>query len=1505
MLRLKWILAVLMITAVFAACDSTSTDISSTYVDKDDLFKLSMTDSLDFGNLDVTGANKTHSQSVTIKNIGKFAVQLNLPEGNDDIQILSADNFDNPLKPGMSYNFQVNYSPKEFGDKSLNIDMSDYILLPKDNSYVVGPGQAPITSADIKKATFVNNDNKLFDGILRINAKYSEKTSPQLAADTGKVIDFGNLGINNSSVKDIMIENIGDGNAIISNIEVVSSNKIFSIVLPKNFKGHFQPGKTEGFQVAVATGDLIGGASGKLIISSNSVDSPYIIELMVQGKKPDIDFGGSGGQNGGGQIGGTDDNGNELGDGEVSGSIDFDTNTIDFGLVSLNKPRLQKIVFKNNNDSLLAVKDTVISGAGLAVNQAKTTCIDTLLYKGDSCDLFIEFTPTIAQVYTGLVQIQSQIDNGDVFSIDFTTKGEGIEPKLETVNELDFSKVNLGEQKSKEIVIKNTGKDILEISDILLDIDSSSLSEEIFSINSSACVKKLKHNEECKLTIQFKPVEYGEIYGNVTITSNDASSIYNIALSGIGTGSSLSTDNEVNLGSSNKIITYNLEVTNTGYDDIIINNTEFAIKKNFEIKNNACSIISADKTCIMQVKFTPPADGSIVTDVLSITFNENDRYNVIFTGSGAQPKAELSNNGEMIDFGRINVSSEGIYSLYIHNIGNAPLYLSEFAIQDMHGHDEYKISENSCTSEIVPDGMCEIKLTVTPTHGGTINDKLSFKSNELVNNIYNINLTAEAIFSDYALNATSLNFGEKYIYPEQTYNKDVNITNTGTEPITIKNATVINGFFNVVNSCSKLNASESCNINVKVTPNKSGEITDTLRIITDVVTAPIKEVPLRIKGLDRVFDIDSKLLDFGNLTIGSESLSKSLTVTNTGNTSLEIFKITPTVPFSIVNNTCITSLKPDGTCNIAVNVTPINAGAANGTLTIESNALRESTKIVDLQVNGQLESELSINVTELDFGEKYIYPEQTYQKPFTIRNIGTEPFNVSSIVASSPDYELQHSCVKEIAGGDSCSVLVSITPKKAGDLESVITVTTDAAVNPVAEIPLLLNIMDKDFKLNLDTLDFGEVVLNTVSQNKIVTIENTGNIDLAINGITATSPFNIASKTCGATLAPNATCTINVTVTPNSVGAFSGTLSISTDALRESTKKVTLEALGIKPSELSVNITSMDFGEKYVYPEQTYQNTFTITNLGTMPLTITNITSSNPVFKVDSACKKEIAGGASCSGKVSVTPSTAGDINATLTITSNANVNKTKTVSLHIKGLDKNFTVTPASLNFGSVPVGSASTTKAVTIRNTGNVNLAVSSITATSPFSVASKTCGATLTPNATCTVNVKVTPNAAGANTGNLNIVTDALRESTKTVALSVTGTTSSYSISTTTLDFGTVEYGQESATKTITVTNTGSLPITFSAPTISAPYKIKSNTCNTLQVGAKCTIGVAVTADRVGTISGTVLMINSDAIVEPIKTINLFNRVKQYSKSATSNMNDEILLNTGNYEPVKKSL
>ncbi len=1088
MFRFKHIILLMFACIMLISCED-NTDTSFKLIEKSDLFKLSMNERLNFGNLDISGANKTHSQSVTIANTGKFAMQVDLPEtGSEDLTITTADNFANPLRPGMSYNFKVNYAPKTFGDKSLKIDMSEYLYLPKDNILTAGPGQGTINTSDIYKATFINENNQEFDGIFKVDAKYSETTNPQITADTGKLINFGNIGKNNTVVRDIILENIGDGNAIISNMEIIANNRVFSIILPENFKGHFQPGKKEGFQVQAATGNLIGGASGKLVISSNSINSPYIVDLRVQGDKPDIDFGGSGGQTGGGQIGGTDDNGNELGDGEVSGSIDFDSNTIDFGLVSLNKPRLQKISFHNKNDSVSSIEDIKTSGANLSINNEKTTCLNTSLHKGNTCEIYVQFTPTEAQQYSGLVQIYSRIDSGDIFNIDFTTMGEGIEPKLYVENEFNFGRVDLGNQSSKDLIIKNTGKDILKISDISLNIASNILgSEDIFTFEPAACIKDLKHNEECTLNFTFKPVEYGEVVASLNITSNDALLSHEVKISGIGSGSALSVDNEVEIGSVNKTVTHDLEVFNAGYDSITINSADFAINENFKVKNNLCSVIDSSKSCVVQVEFTPSNDGTVITDILTIVFNDTNRYNVIFTGSGAHPVLELSvKNGEILDFGRVNVDATNSQTLYIHNIGNAPLLVSDFVIQDIHGHDEYSITNNTCLSEIQPDGICEIDIEVSPTHGGTINDKLSFTSNELNNNNYVINLTAEGIFSDYALNASSLNFGEKYIYPEQTYNKDISVTNTGTEPVNIKGATVINGFFEAVSHCSTLQASESCNINVKVTPNKAGEITDTLRVTTDVTSAPIKEVSLRVKGLDRVFAVSPEMLDFGLLNIEEPSESKTLTLTNTGNVNLAINEIVATAPFTVVSKTCGSTLIPEETCNVLVNVTPNTVGSIKGTLTIRTNALRESTKTVALSVTGTTSS-YSISTTTLDFGTVE-YGQESATKTITVTNTGSLPITFSTPTISSP-YLIKSNTCNTLQVGAKCTIGVAVTADRVGTIPGTININSDV----IMESNKIINIFSAGYLDNFDIRHSGITEITRemfpMGINKFFTIE--------------------------------------------------------------------------------------------------------------------------------------------------------------------------------------------------------------------------------------------------------------------------------------------------------------------------------------------------------------------------------------------------------------------------------
>jgi hypothetical protein len=84
-------------------------------------------------------------------------------------------------------------------------------------------------------------------------------------------------------------------------------------------------------------------------------------------------------------------------------------------------------------------------------------------------------------------------------------------------------------------------------------------------------------------------------------------------------------------------------------------------------------------------------------------------------------------------------------------------------------------------------------------------------------------------------------------------------------------------------------------------------------------------------------------------------------------------------------------------------------------------------------------------------------------------------------------------------------------------------------------------------------------------------------------------------------------------------------------------------------------------------------------------------------------------------------------------------------------------TLTPPTATFPSTAIGVHSSGQAFTLTNTGDLALTITSITTTGAFA-ASNNCGATLAPGATCAINVVFTPTAAGAASGQLQVVTSA---------------------------------------------------------------------------------------------------------------------------------------------------
>ncbi len=133
-------------------------------------------------------------------------------------------------------------------------------------------------------------------------------------------------------------------------------------------------------------------------------------------------------------------------------------------------------------------------------------------------------------------------------------------------------------------------------------------------------------------------------------------------------------------------------------------------------------------------------------------------------------------------------------------------------------------------------------------------------------------------------------------------------------------------------------------------------------------------------------------------------------------------------------------------------------------------------------------------------------------------------------------------------------------------------IPSNAPSNPDS-LPLTGTGVDVGIGLTPVSADFGNVSLGSTSAAQTVEVENTGAIDiilgtLAISGANA-ADFTLSNDTCsGETLAPAATCTFDIALTPQALGARSAQVDIPSDA-PSSSDVVPLSGAGVSPAGAS------------------------------------------------------------------------------------------------------------------------------------------------------------------------------------------------------------------------------------------------------------------------------------------------------------------------------------------------
>lgn len=192
-----------------------------------------------------------------------------------------------------------------------------------------------------------------------------------------------------------------------------------------------------------------------------------------------------------------------------------------------------------------------------------------------------------------------------------------------------------------------------------------------------------------------------------------------------------------------------------------------------------------------------------------------------------------------------------------------------------------------------------------------------------------------------------------------------------------------------------------------------------------------------------------------------------------------------------------------------------------------------------------------------------------------------------------------------------------------------------------------------------------------------------------------------------------------------------------------------------------------------------------------------------------------------------------------------------------------NPTLSPGSLTFSGQAVGVASAPQNITLINSQQVALDITSITFTGTNSgdfSQTNNCVGSLNAGGTCTISVTFTPGGVGTRTAVLNVNDDG-PNSPQTAGLTGTGV-AGVTLSASSIGFGSVLIGSSSTAKPVTLTNNQSVPLTSISVSISgsAAYS-QVNTCGTsIPAKGQCTITVTFAPTGTGAQTGTVNIADS---------------------------------------------
>lgn len=409
-------------------------------------------------------------------------------------------------------------------------------------------------------------------------------------------------------------------------------------------------------------------------------------------------------------------------------------------------------------------------------------------------------------------------------------------------------------------------------------------------------------------------------------------------------------------------------------------------------------------------------------------------------------------------------------------------------------------------------------------------------------------LVAVFVAGTSAMVAQNISFSPKIIsFPNQALNTTsaayaVTLVNNQTGTLTISSIQTSAPFSQTNNCGTSMAPNAQCTISVTFTPTVKQYYSSTL-VITDSAGNSPQTVSLTGNGVVPV-TVAPLAINFPNQAINTTSTASVVTITNNQSTALSFGSISVSGVFGQTNN-CGSSLAGGASCTINVTFSPAAIQTYSATLQIPNNGPNAPQSV---PVTGSGVAPVNYTPKQISFPDQGIYATST-AIPITFTN--NEPTPLTLGISTAAPFAQTNTCGTSLAALTTCTINVTFSPTVKQYYSGTLTIT--GAPGSPYTIPVVGNgIIPVSFTPMVGGLYFSHQIANTPSTSQTVTITNSQSTVLTFTSMVSSAAFpfttNCGNGAGGGTLAPGATCTVQVSFDPPAATDYAANLLVYENA---------------------------------------------------------------------------------------------------------------------------------------------------------------------------------------------------------------------------------------------------------------------------------------------------------------------------------------------------------------------